>query len=90
MSKKQQEEEKLPKKGLRVIDPLIVAGKDIEKIIVGYSSKTAANDRSRKVGPRYFMRGGRPYYLVKDLVEHFTQNPVETFNDERRYGNGNV
>ncbi len=70
--------------------PLLVASKDIESVIRGYSSKTAANDRSRKVGPRYFMRGGRPYYLVQDLIEHFTQNPVETFNDERRYGNGNV
>jgi|SaaInlStandDraft_7_1057024.scaffolds.fasta_scaffold473627_2 hypothetical protein len=70
--------------------PLIVAGKDIEKIIVGYSSKTAANDRSRKIGPRYFMRGGRPYYLVQDLIDHFTQNPVETFNDEGGHGNGNA
>jgi hypothetical protein len=81
---KKQQEGKLSKNDLRVIDPLIVAGKDIEKIIVGYSSKTAANDRSRKVGPKYFMRGGRPYYLVRDLLEHFTQNPVETANDERR------
>ena len=79
---KKQQEEKLPKNDLRVIDPLIVAGKDIEKVVIGYSSKTAANDRSRKVGPRYFIRGGRPYYLVQDLVEHFTQNPVETFDKE--------
>ncbi len=64
---------------------LIVAGKDIETIIVGYSAKTAANDRCRKIGPKYYQRGGRPYYLVEDLVDHFTQNPVETFNDERRY-----
>jgi hypothetical protein len=62
--------------------PLLVASKDIEKIIVGYSAKTAANDRSRKVGPRYFIRGGRPYYLVQDLIEHFTRNPVETFDKE--------
>ena len=79
---KKQQEEKLPKKDLRVIDPLIVAGKDIEKVVIGYSSKTAANDRCRKVGCRYFMRGGRPYYLVKDLIDHFTQNPVETSNDQ--------
>ena len=61
--------------------PLIVAGKDIEKVVIGYSAKTAANDRSRKIGPPYFMRGGRPYYLVRDLVAHFTQNSVETTND---------
>jgi hypothetical protein len=62
--------------------PLLVASKDIEKVVIGYSAKTAANDRSRKVGCRYFMRGGRPYYLVQDLLNHFTQNPVETFNDQ--------
>ena len=61
--------------------PLVVAGKDIEKIVMGYSSKTAANERSRKVGPKYFMRGGRPYYLVSDLLEHFTKNPIETTGD---------
>jgi len=60
---------------------LVVASKDIEKVVIGYSAKTAANDRSRKIGPRYFLRGGRPYYLVQDLVEHFTQHPVETLND---------
>lgn len=64
------------------LQPLIVAGKDIEKIVIGYSMKTASNDRSRKTGPRFFMRGSRPYYLVSDLVEHFTQNSVETFNRE--------
>jgi hypothetical protein len=61
--------------------PLIVAGKDIEKIVIGYSAKTASNDRSRKVGPPYFIRGGRPYYLVQDLVEHFTKNFVKTSNE---------
>jgi hypothetical protein len=64
------------------IQPIVVAGKNVEKIIDGYTSKTAANERSLKVGPRYFMRGSRPYYLVSDLVDHFTQNPVETLNHE--------
>ena len=82
--------EKLGYVGNSEVNPLIIAGKDIEKVVIGYSAKTAANDRSRKIGPRYFMRGGRPYYLLKDLVEHFTQNPVETLNYEGRYRNGNV
>lgn len=76
------EKEKPSRRDLRVIDPLIVAAKDIERVIIGYSAKAAANDRSRKVGPRYFMRNGRPYYLVQDLIEHFTQNPVKTSNDQ--------
>ena len=61
--------------------PIVVAGKNVEKIIDGYTSKTAANDRSGKRGCRYFMRNGRPYYLVQDLIDHFTQNPVETTQD---------
>ena len=63
------------------INPVVVAGKSAEKLIVGYSSKSFANDRSLKRGCRYFMVGSRPYYLVADLIDHFTQNPVETTND---------
>ncbi len=62
--------------------PLVVAGKDIEKVVLGYSAKTAANHRYEKTGPRYFMVGARPYYLVRDLVEHFTRNPIKTFTEE--------
>ncbi len=61
--------------------PYFVASKDIEKVVVGYSKKTAANDRSRKRGPPYYMIGGTPYYLVSELIEHFTRNRVETIND---------
>lgn len=64
------------------INPLFVAGKSAPKLIVGHSAKSFANDRSLKRGCRYFMVGSRPYYLVSDLVDHFTQNPVETFNNE--------
>ena len=61
--------------------PCFVASKDIEKVVVGYSKKTAANDRSRKRGPPFYMVGGTPYYLVSELIEHFTRNRVETIND---------
>jgi hypothetical protein len=61
--------------------PLMVAAKDVERIILGYSAKKAANDRSRKVGPKFFMNGARPYYRVSDLIEYFTRNPVETTDD---------
>ena len=63
------------------VRPLIVSSKDIEKVVIGYSSKTAANDRSRKRGPKFYMVGGTPYYKISELVEFFTQNPVETLND---------
>ena len=74
--------EKISYSGSPKINPVVVAGKDIEKLVVGYSAKTAANDRCRKVGPKFFMVGSRPYYLVKTLIDYFTQNPVETFNNE--------
>ena len=60
--------------------PLIIASKDIEKIILEVSPKTAANLRSQKKGPRFFMVGGTPYYKTSDLLDYFCSNPVETFN----------
>jgi hypothetical protein len=44
--------------------PLMVAAKDVERIILGYSAKASANDRSLKRGPRFFLKRSRPYYLV--------------------------
>ena len=61
--------------------PFVVASKNIEMIVKGYSAKSAANDRSRKRGPPYYMIGGTPYYLVSELISYFTQNRVETIND---------
>jgi hypothetical protein len=55
----------------------MVAAKEVEKIILGYSAKAAENDRPRRVGP-FFLNGARPYYLVSDLIEYFTRNPVPT------------
>ena len=67
--------------GSSEINPIVVAGKSAGKVVLGYSSKSFANDRSLKRGCRYFMVGSRPYYLDADLIAHFTKNPVETFND---------
>jgi hypothetical protein len=64
--------------------PLFVASKDVEKVILGFSPKTAANLRSQKKGPPYSMVGGTPYYKLDDLVDYFGGNRVETFNSECR------
>ncbi len=61
--------------------PLIVSSKNIEKIVNGYSAKTASNDRSRKRGPVFYMVGCTPYYKVSELIKYFTQNRVETTDD---------
>jgi len=74
--------EKLGYPGSPEINPIVVAGKSAEKLVIGHSSKSFANDRSAKRGCRYFMVNGMPYYLVADLVEHFTKNPVETCGHE--------
>jgi|ETNmetMinimDraft_12_1059888.scaffolds.fasta_scaffold72412_2 hypothetical protein len=65
------------------VSPLFVAAKDVERIIIGFNKKTAANWRSMKKGPRYHMVSGTPYYKVSDLVDYFGKNPVETFNNDK-------
>jgi len=85
MSKKRKIEQLPPEASLIKFDvsefmPRFVAAKDIERVVIGYSKKTAANDRSAKRGPRYYMVGGRPYYKLEDLENYFGSNPVETTN----------
>jgi hypothetical protein len=58
--------------------PLFVAGKDVEKVVVGWSRKTAANWRSLKKGPRFHIVDGMPFYKFSDLEDYFGANPVET------------
>jgi hypothetical protein len=61
---------------------IFVASKDIEKIVLGFSPKTAANLRSQKRGPPFYMNGGTPYYKVSELEDYFGRNRVETFNSD--------
>lgn len=58
--------------------PLFVAARHIGKVIIGLSPKTAANWRSQKVGPRFFMVNGSAYYAWSDLLDYFGANPVVT------------
>ena len=62
--------------------PLFVKSADIGKVVIGLSSKTMANWRSAKRGPKYFLDNGQPYYRLSDLEEYFSRCPVETFNHE--------
>ena len=72
-------------KDVRIIDyapgefkPLLVSSKDVEKVVIGWSKKTAANLRSQKKGPRYYLVGGTPYYQIEDLEEYFSRYLVKT------------
>ena len=51
--------------------PLVVAEKDVSKVIVGVTPGHMANLHRRGEGPRAFLLGNRRYYLVHELVEFF-------------------
>ena len=61
--------------------PLFVSSKDVEKVVIGWNKKSAANARSLKKGPRFYVVHGMPFYRISDLEDHFGKNPVETFNE---------
>ena len=60
--------------------PLFVAARAIEKVIIGISQKTWANWRYLKIGPRYYKANKRVYYKISDLEEYFSRNPIETID----------
>ena len=62
--------------------PLFVAARNIGKVIIGLSPKTAANWRSQKIGPRYSVVNGSVYYAWNDLEDCFGANPVMTSGGE--------
>ena len=66
------------------LQPLFVRASDIGKVVIGLSPKTAANWRSEKIGPEFFMVGGKAYYEYSTLQKFFSQNPVQTTGDLQR------
>jgi len=58
--------------------PLYVAARAIDKVIIGISPKTWANWRSQKSGPRYYKVNGAVYYKISDLEEYFGRQPILT------------
>ena len=69
----------LPKGEFR---PLFVAAKDVEKVVIGWNKKSAANARSLKRGPRFYVVRGMPFYKISDLEAYFGGNPVQTTGTE--------
>ena len=62
--------------------PLYVAARAIENVIIGISQKTWANWRYLKIGPRYYKANKRIYYKISDLEEYFGKNPILTTDME--------
>ena len=58
--------------------PLFVSAGHVDKVILGVSKKTFSNWRWAKVGPKFYMVGGKPYYRFDELDEFFGANPVMT------------
>jgi len=64
--------------------PLFVAGKDTERVVIGWTPSTAANWRALGIGPEYHSIGGRVYYEYQVLKEFFSRNKVVTTGDLER------
>ena len=62
--------------------PLFVAAKDVERIVIGWNKKSAANARSLKIGPPFYVVRGMPFYKISDLEAYFGGNPVQTTGEE--------
>lgn len=60
--------------------PLYVAARSIEKVIIGISCQTRANWRSLKIGPRYYKVNGSVYYKISELDEYYGKHPVQVHN----------
>ena len=58
---------------------IFVRSSKIDQVIIGLSPKTAANWRSQKIGPGYYVSDtGGIFYRIDDLVEYFSKNPILT------------
>ena len=60
--------------------PLYVAARYIDKVIIGIARQTWANWRYLKIGPRYYKVNGAVYYKISELEEYFGRHPVQTFD----------
>ncbi len=60
--------------------PLYVAARHIEKVIIGIAGQTWANWRCLKIGPRYYKVNGAVYYKISELEEYFGRNPIQTID----------
>jgi len=58
--------------------PLFVAARAIDKVIIGISRQTWANWRYLKIGPRYYKTNNIVYYKISELEEYFGRHPVQT------------
>ena len=60
-------------------NPVLVRANKVGKVVIGWNAKTAANWRSKKIGPPYYQDdSGSVFYKVNEVIEFFTRYPVQT------------
>jgi len=62
--------------------PIMVTRQELPKLFLGMTARTWANMAHEKKGPKFYRIGKLTWYMVTDVIEYLTQNPVQTTNGE--------
>ena len=63
--------------------PVMVTRQELPKLFPGMTARTWANMAHEKKGPKFYRISKLTWYLVDDVLEYLTQNPIQTSNGER-------
>ena len=58
--------------------PIMVTRQELPKLFPGMTARTWANLAHEKKGPRFYRIGKLAWYVVDDVIEYLTQNPIHT------------
>jgi hypothetical protein len=60
--------------------PFMVTRQELPKLFPGMTARTWANLAHLKQGPKFYRKGKLAWYVVDDVIEYLTQNPIQTSN----------
>ena len=60
--------------------PIMVTRQELPKLFPGLTARTWANMAHEKKGPKFYRIGKLTWYVVDEVFEYLTQNPVQTTN----------
>ena len=60
------------------VRPVMVTRQQLPKYFPGMAVRTWANMAHLKEGPRVYRKGKLAWYVVDEVVNYLTQNPIET------------
>jgi len=58
--------------------PVMVTRQELPKLFPGMTARTWANLAYLKQGPKFYRRKKLTWYVVDDVIEYLTQNPIQT------------